>query len=69
MNTQALLSLYDYLGHAAGSELGKRVNNFAMSRNEENETRDVKTQSYEGKIQLYRREFLDEFFAANPQDR
>ena len=60
-----IVSLYEYLHRAAGAELGKRVNIAAMNNNEEQYTREVSTQTYKGTIQMYRREFLDEYFAHN----
>ena len=60
-----VLSLYDYLGRAAGPELGKAVNQAAMDNNEEQHTKEVNTQTYSGTIQMYRREFLNYYFAEN----
>jgi hypothetical protein len=58
----AEVSLYDYLGQAAGKELGKDVYRVATSKKEPVSTRDVKTPNYTGKVMLYRREFLKEYF-------
>ncbi len=57
-----MISLYDYLGKAAGSELGKKVNAYAYIRQTETGLRYVENPVYKGKIMLYTREFLDEFF-------
>jgi hypothetical protein len=57
-----MISLYDYLGHAAGFELGKKVNAYAYIRQAETGVRYVENPVYKGKIMLYTREFLDEFF-------
>ena len=57
-----MISLYDYLGKAAGSELGKKVNEYAYVRQAETKLRYVENPVYKGKIMLYTREFLDEFF-------
>jgi hypothetical protein len=57
-----MISLFDYLGHAAGSELGKKVNAYAYIRQTETGLRYVENPVYKGKIMLYTREFLDEFF-------
>lgn len=57
-----MISLYDYLGKAAGSELGKQVNAYAYIRQAETGLRYVENPVYKGKIMLYTREFLDEFF-------
>ena len=57
-----MISLFDYLGHAAGSELGKKVNAYACIRQTETGLRYVENPVYKGKIMLYTREFLNEFF-------
>jgi hypothetical protein len=57
-----MMSLYDYLGRAAGPELGKQVAETAAKLQETINKRYVKNPSYEGEILLYRREFLDEYF-------
>lgn len=57
-----MISLYDYLGKAAGSELGKQVNAYAYIRQAETGLRHVENPVYKGKIMLYTKEFLDEFF-------
>jgi hypothetical protein len=57
-----MMSLYDYLGRAAGSELGKQVADTAVKLKETIEKRHVSNPSYTGEVLLYRREFLDEYF-------
>jgi len=57
-----MMSLYDYLGRAAGTELGKQVADTAMRLKETIQEREVTNPKYTGKILLYRREFLDEYF-------
>ena len=57
-----MISLYDYLGKAAGSELGTQVKAYADLRKTDNGFRDVSNSIYKGKVMLYGREFLDEFF-------
>jgi hypothetical protein len=57
-----MMSLYDYLGRAAGSELGKQVAETAKRLQETVHKRYVSNPSYTGEILLYRREFLDEYF-------
>lgn len=59
-----MLSLYDYLGHAAGGELGKEVASAAAKSNVEFSTREVNNPKYSGKVMLYPENFLKEFFAA-----
>ena len=62
MDKQELVSLFDYLGHAAGADLGKQVYDTAYKLKEKVDSRIVDTKTYKGKIMLYRRGFLDEYF-------
>lgn len=64
MEERGLISLYDYLGYAAGSELGKQVANAATEAKEETGRRFVTNTRYKGEVLLYRREFLEEYFTA-----
>ena len=57
-----MMSLYDYLGHAAGPELGQRVAAAAAQNKIKFETRHVSTKNYTGDIMLYPKTFLDQFF-------
>ena len=57
-----MVSLYDYLGKAAGAELGAKVNTYATIRKQKFEQRDVKNSAYTGKVFLYSEESLDEYF-------
>ena len=57
-----MVSLYDYLGRAAGPELGKRVAAAAASKNIAFGSRQVENKAYTGEILLYPKSFLDEFF-------
>ncbi len=57
-----MLSLYDYLGHAAGGELGKEVAAAASKSNVKFELREVSNPKYTGKVMLYPENFLKEFF-------
>ena len=57
-----MMSLYEYLGRAAGSELGKQVADTAVKLRETIKEQDVSNPKYTGKVKLYRREFLDEYF-------
>ncbi len=56
------LSLFDYLGHAAGQELGKAVFSKAQEKNQPIQYRHVSNKKYTGKITLYTQEFLDVYF-------
>jgi hypothetical protein len=58
-----LISLYDYLGHAAGQELGGLVCKTAIALKEPIGEREITNTRYKGKVHLYRREFLEEYFS------
>jgi hypothetical protein len=57
-----MMSLYDYLGRAAGTELGKQVCDTAIKLKETIKEREISNSKYTGKVHLYRREFLDDYF-------
>jgi hypothetical protein len=57
-----MMSLYDYLGRAAGKTLGGEVFRTAMALKETVEERAISNPAYTGNVHLYRREFLDEYF-------
>jgi hypothetical protein len=63
-----MMSLYDYLGRAAGSELGKEVAETAGKLKETIHKRYVSNTKYKGEVLLYRREFLDEYFGKKIYD-
>ena len=57
-----MISFYDYLGHAAGPELGKKVASAAARAGIKSEIREVKHAGWNGPIMLYPSDFLDNFF-------
>jgi hypothetical protein len=58
-----MMSMFDYLGKkAGGSNLGKELYDFAKSKKAKITTREIKNKSYEGKVLVYERELLEEFF-------
>ena len=57
-----MVSLYDYLGRAAGAELGKEVADAAVKAKETIGRREVSNKKYIGSVMLYRKAFLQEFF-------
>ena len=63
-----MMSLYDYLGRAAGSELGEQVARKATSMKVKMDTRYVKNPVYEGNVMLYPKTFLDEYFKVEETD-
>ena len=63
MEEGGLISLYDYLGYAAGSELGKQVATAATKAKEKIGKRYITNTRYKGEVLLYRKEFLQEYFS------
>ncbi len=57
-----MLSLYDYLGRAAGPELGKDVFVAAAAKKVNTITKQVSNPVYKGKIVMYPKSFLNEYF-------
>jgi len=58
------VSLFDYLGYPAGARLGADVYEVARRTREEVQTRIIETKLYKGKVMVYRKVFLDEYFKA-----
>lgn len=63
------VSLYDYLGRAAGSDLGKAVAVAAKEKNIKVNTRFVKNSKYTGNVLLYPKAFLQEYFNTTSLER
>ena len=61
-NNMEKISLYDYLGHAAGGDLGQQVAYAAAKAGVVTETRQVSNPVYKGPVMLYPRSFLDLYF-------
>ena len=61
-NNMDMISLYDYLGHAAGPDLGKQVASAAAKAGVKHEMREVNHKGWNGPIMLYPRAFLDLYF-------
>jgi len=55
-------SLYDYLGHAAGPELGQNVATAARQAGVKGEIREVSNPKYRGPVMLWPTAFLDLYF-------
>lgn len=55
-------SLYDHLGRAAGSQLGKQVAEAAVRDGVKLQTRQVSNSKYEGTIMLYPSDWLNNYF-------
>tara|TARA_B100000900_G_scaffold336733_1_gene298535 strand:- start:145 stop:459 length:315 start_codon:yes stop_codon:yes gene_type:complete len=60
--TMEKISLYDYLGHAAGADLGQQVAYAAAKAGVVTETKQVSNPVYKGPVMLYPRSFLDLYF-------
>jgi hypothetical protein len=60
---EEMLSLYDYLGKAAGKELGAAVNNFAKANKIPVAIKEVSNPKYKGKIMMYPKSFLEVYFS------
>jgi hypothetical protein len=60
-----MMSLYDYLGRAAGAELGEQVAKKATAMGVKMDTREVSNPKYTGKVMLYPEKFLNEYFGNN----
>ena len=56
------LSLYDYLGKAAGEQLGKEVWTAAAEANVSTQLREIANPKYTGQVHLYPKDFLDFYF-------
>ena len=56
------MSLYDYLGKAAGQDLGAKVNAYAKEKNVVSKQRSISNPRYKGTVHLYPTQFLDEYF-------
>ena len=63
-----MMSLYDYLGRAAGKQLGLEVHTVAVKLRETIHERYVENPVYKGTVHLYRREFLDDYFGRKIYD-
>ena len=64
MNTQTeYKSLYDYLGRAAGSDLGKQVAEAASAEKIRISVKYVQNSKYKGDILMYPIDWLDYYFS------
>ena len=56
------LSLYEYIGKAAGNELGKEVASAAYQAGVKMQEREITNPKFTGKVLLYPKDFLDFYF-------
>jgi hypothetical protein len=61
-NQIEFMSLYDYLGRAAGSKLGKQVFNYSKKLKITTKSKHVKHDGYDGIIICYPVDFLKSYF-------
>jgi len=57
-----MMSLYDFLGRAAGPELGREVAQAASKAGVKSEMREIANPKYSGSVMLYPKAFLDLYF-------
>lgn len=57
-----MVSLYDYLGRAAGNELGRSVATYAHIKKTKISKREISNSKYSGFVNLYTEEFLSSYF-------
>jgi hypothetical protein len=62
MIQDSYISLYDYLGKAAGVELGKQVHEYSRIKKIKPQIREVSNIKYKGKVMLYPKSLIQEFF-------
>lgn len=67
MEDKNFMSLYDFLGHAAGTELGKEVATEAKKQGQKFIMREVKNKTYTGKVMMYDIDFLTKYFTKPQQ--
>lgn len=60
VNGKEYVSLYEYLGKAAGPSLGEEINKIAIATKQPFVRQDVDNPKFTGKVFCYTREFLDE---------
>ena len=63
-----MLSLYDYLGYAAGDRLGKNVAKKAAEEKVTYAVKYVENPKYKGDIMMYPKSFLDSYFKLDVND-
>ena len=66
---EKMLSLYDYLGRAAGPALGKQVAECAKKKKVKPETRSITNPKYTGEVLLYPGDFLKWYFNGSRANR
>jgi len=67
MENKNFMSLYDFLGHAAGTELGKEVAAEAKKQGQKFIMKEVENRAYKGKVMMYDIDFLTKYFTKTQQ--
>jgi len=67
MEDKNFMSLYDFLGYPAGTELGKEVAAEAKKQGQKIITKEVKNKTYTGKVMMYDIDFLTKYFTKTQQ--
>ena len=65
---EEMISLYDYLGKPAGKELGANVYTAASNKKVPCTIREISNPKYKGKVMLYPKWFLDDYFKVSQVD-
>jgi hypothetical protein len=63
-----MMSLYEYLGKAAGTDLGKQVYYAAIRNNVKWDKKKVSNPKYIGDVMIYPKSFLEGYFAPPSTD-
>jgi len=63
-----MLSLYDYLGRAAGPDLGEEVAKAATAEKIKISAKYVSNPKYSGEILMYPKKWLDKYFKVSQVD-
>lgn len=68
MSELVYVSLYDYLGKAAGKTLGREVLKEAQKRGIKRKVKHISQGGYEGNVMIYPKQFLDIYFSEKEQN-
>ena len=63
-----MMSLYEYLGKAAGEHLGKKVYIRALQNGVKWDKKKISNPKYTGDVMIYPKSFLDGYFNPPPAD-
>ena len=68
MSELEFVSLYDYLGKAAGKTLGGKVLKAAQEKGIKRKVKHISQGGYEGNVMIYPKQFLDWYFTEKKQN-